>query len=413
VAFQRTWRLREILLFLCDRVLTDPAHPPREAEIGVAVFGRGDDFDPGVDPLVRVQTSQLRKRLKAYFAGEGASEPLVIEIPKGAYAPAFRERAALEPPADEPEEDEDVPPRTSSRAALVAAGVLLVACAVLAVQNLQLRRGTVGRAAPPHVARLWSQLVGRGRTTYVVIADAGLSVFLETTHRILSPTSYQRGEFDTRYRRGPPPGPTEPDPPEVVFARSLLPQSLTGSVDAALAHHVGALGASVGGTTRVLFAREATPDLLRAGTLVLSGSRRANPWTDLFEDRLIFQGATHKGVAVFRDADPRPGEEAEFRAVPDQIGYCRIALTSNLDQTGPALLITGTDFLSTGAGVELLADDAAMADLARALGLDARAPFPRFEAMLRVRYVAGAPLKYERVAQRISTGTSVPRSSTP
>jgi hypothetical protein len=43
--------------------------------------------------LVRVQVSQLRKKLQEYFSEEGRDEPLVIEIPKGNYVPVFRPRA--------------------------------------------------------------------------------------------------------------------------------------------------------------------------------------------------------------------------------------------------------------------------------------------------------------------------------
>ncbi len=49
------------------------------------------------DPIVRVQANKLRMRLKAYYAGRSATTPVQIEIPKGAYVPAFREHQAPHP----------------------------------------------------------------------------------------------------------------------------------------------------------------------------------------------------------------------------------------------------------------------------------------------------------------------------
>ena len=77
-AFQRSWRLRALLLFLCERALRDPQAPIREEEIGAAVFGRGADFDTSLDTLVRVQVSQLRKKLQLHFAADAASVVAMI-----------------------------------------------------------------------------------------------------------------------------------------------------------------------------------------------------------------------------------------------------------------------------------------------------------------------------------------------
>ena len=55
------------------------------------------DFDPRIDPIVRVQAAKLRSKLLEYYAGEGASDPIVITIPKGSYAPEFRASRSLAP----------------------------------------------------------------------------------------------------------------------------------------------------------------------------------------------------------------------------------------------------------------------------------------------------------------------------
>ncbi|MCP5115626.1 MAG: hypothetical protein GY953_32775, partial [bacterium] len=59
-------------------------------------------YDPGVDPIVRVQASRLRAKLKEYYEREGAGDPVTIELPRGHYRPCFRSRSDREtaPSAD-------------------------------------------------------------------------------------------------------------------------------------------------------------------------------------------------------------------------------------------------------------------------------------------------------------------------
>lgn len=66
-----------------------------EREIGCAAFGSPPDYDTDQDNIVRVNASQVRERLEADFAREGQTEPLVLELPKGKYAPVFRPRLVI------------------------------------------------------------------------------------------------------------------------------------------------------------------------------------------------------------------------------------------------------------------------------------------------------------------------------
>ena len=88
----RSARLRDLLVYLTTRVLEEDVVEIHEQEVGNKVFGRPANYDTSSDNIVRVHASMLRKRLEQYFAEEGANEPLTIEIPKGNYAPVFRER---------------------------------------------------------------------------------------------------------------------------------------------------------------------------------------------------------------------------------------------------------------------------------------------------------------------------------
>ena len=95
--FQKSQRLRELLLYLCDQASHRTGRPVQEQEIGVAVFGRSPDYDTGNDTIVRSHVSLLRKKLQHYFETDGAAETLLLEIPKGGYSPVFLPRAGVAP----------------------------------------------------------------------------------------------------------------------------------------------------------------------------------------------------------------------------------------------------------------------------------------------------------------------------
>jgi len=62
--------------------------------VGVEVFGRPPNYDPRIDPIVRVQARKLRQRLAAYYERDGGQDSILIEVPSGGYAARFRRRAA-------------------------------------------------------------------------------------------------------------------------------------------------------------------------------------------------------------------------------------------------------------------------------------------------------------------------------
>jgi adenylate cyclase len=58
--------------------------------IATRVLGRREDFDPLVDPIVRIQAGRLRRSLERYYLLSGANDSLRIELPRGTYVPVFR-----------------------------------------------------------------------------------------------------------------------------------------------------------------------------------------------------------------------------------------------------------------------------------------------------------------------------------
>ncbi len=84
--------LRRFLAYSVEKTIEGETSCLKESLLGTTLFGRGDAFDPRIDPIVRVQAGKLRTRLQRYYEEDGHSDPLIIEFPKGAYVPSFHVR---------------------------------------------------------------------------------------------------------------------------------------------------------------------------------------------------------------------------------------------------------------------------------------------------------------------------------
>jgi hypothetical protein len=95
--FQRATRLREFLSYILERKLASCPEEITETLIGHRVYGRPAAYNSGDDSIVRTEARTLRQRLERYFSGEGAHEPIVLEIPRGGYVPVFHARTQSAP----------------------------------------------------------------------------------------------------------------------------------------------------------------------------------------------------------------------------------------------------------------------------------------------------------------------------
>jgi TolB-like protein len=102
---RRSKKLCQFLRFTVEEMLRGHGSELKEYAIAVGVFRRGREFDPGADPIVRVQARRLRSKLERYYQTEGRGEPLQIEYPVGSYSPVFVRRSLSAEPA--------VPPATA------------------------------------------------------------------------------------------------------------------------------------------------------------------------------------------------------------------------------------------------------------------------------------------------------------
>jgi len=93
-SFRASVRRRNFLRYLVEQTLCGQAAEIKAYTIATTVFGRGRDFDPQIDPIVRIEAMRLRRDIEHYYLTAGDRARLTIGIPKGSYVPTFAWRAA-------------------------------------------------------------------------------------------------------------------------------------------------------------------------------------------------------------------------------------------------------------------------------------------------------------------------------
>ena len=108
--FRAAPQLSSFLSFIVERAVAGRASELKGYTIAVEALGRPADFNPQIDPIVRVEAGRLRRALAQYYAREGQEDPVQLSMPVGGYAPvfAFSDPAArlAVPPASADEEPE-------------------------------------------------------------------------------------------------------------------------------------------------------------------------------------------------------------------------------------------------------------------------------------------------------------------
>ena len=394
-SFRKAQRLREMLLYLTDRVLRSPGAAIHEQEIGQAVFGRSPDYDTSQDSLVRVHASNLRRRLAEYFSGEGAAEPIVLDLPPGSYAPVFRKRpVVLEQPLPEP-------PRRYRIAiiALAAAVVVLgILCAWLLQDRARLSRASLPAGMGPLVTRFWAQAHAGDNTPLVVLSDANMTLYQDLLGRRLSLQEY-RGWHGISAG-----GQRLESPLASKTAGWALSHFFVPFNEVQAFNRIELAGLAVGVSPEVRFARLVTSDELASGSVVLLGNGRINPWVTAYDDRRQFRfgfvANPSSNKAYIENVSPAPGEQPEYVVDWQKTSYCVVAFLPNRNRTGNAVILEGAETGVTGAGAEFLTDETWMEELWQRLS-PAGDEFPYFEVLLEAHLLERRAHSFSIVAHRV------------
>jgi serine/threonine-protein kinase len=183
-AFQGATRSTTLLAFVVAEAVHGRVDRLKEYTLGAEGLGRGEDFDPRTDPIVRAEASRLRARLERYYAVEGRDDAVVIELPKGSYVPRFSPRPSPAPAiaASPTPSSSRGPFARRRRPGSVAIGLLAVGIATaLWFRSV---RGRPDLVTEPPLVRLEVELRSDGSlgsevgTDVVVAPDASRLVFV-------------------------------------------------------------------------------------------------------------------------------------------------------------------------------------------------------------------------------------------
>jgi hypothetical protein len=166
-------RQSDLFDFLVERSMDE--RPPKEIEIGEAVFWRGQASIPN-DSVARVYVHRLRRRLEEYYHKQGACAPVRLGIPKGEYrivgeilpVPASAELLAILPEHAAPPADRAVAGGNRILPWAVGAVVALLVLNAVALFGL---RAKATPADDIRSSRFWSGIASSNRPLVVVMGD--------------------------------------------------------------------------------------------------------------------------------------------------------------------------------------------------------------------------------------------------
>jgi hypothetical protein len=321
--FQNSPRLRELLLYICERALLNRPDDLREQLIGCRVFLRKPDYNPGEDNIVRVEVRRLRKRLEDYFNSEGLDEPVIVSVPKGSYVPVFQPRghvpaeAAPVPPANvEPSPATVAVPLAPRKYWYRLVAVVAVATALVSVGFWAGRRkaGTAASVLAPDWSPLWPTLINRNQQTLIVCADSTLVMAQTLTRNSVTLDDYAAH----RYSAG---GVTLGEDTKRIFGL-LQGWTWTDLADVRLVDRLHRVNAGSWDRISIRTARTVQIHDFTSGNVVILGSTQSNPWNTLFEQQLNFliDWDERTRTASVRNKAPLAGEESSYPPPPPPPG---------------------------------------------------------------------------------------------
>jgi len=422
---KRSTRMRDLLAYVGRRALEDGCEQLHEQEIGTEVFGRPAGYDTSVDNIVRVNATELRKRIDAYFESpEGRDEILTMEIPRGSYIPVFRYRpvespmaavppepALIEDPAPEPHPANIVPivpdpPRTRRWAwvaGAVAVGiavlVLAAVCVHLWMQNRAMHEQLYPWQSEPAVASLWTGFLTANSNTDLVLPDTGFGVLQTISNRYFSLQEYLNRSYVNKIEQSN----LDPQVRSALATLSARPMISWGGFS--MAQHLATMQ-PLGKRIHLYFARNYMPALFNRDNVILFGTPKSNLWMQVFESRMAFVLERNPNLdansspatpqVVVANHAPASGEQAVY-APSGAVGYCTAAYLPNPQHTGRVMLIEGTSSEAAQGCGEFMLSEPSLSALQAKLGT---AEHPYFQVLLRTSQLIDTPIGATVVAYR-------------
>lgn len=370
--FRASKRSKQFLSYVVQHRLDGHEEPLKERTIGQDLFQRPAGYSTGDDPVVRVQAGEVRRRLEQYYHATPSHSPVRIELPVGAYAPAFR-WAATEPHRYEP-----APPQPNrGEAAHVAApldlqairvsrhprliarvvpvlGIGLLLAAVLTTSSVY--RASTRKSA---LDQFWSPVLGVSAPVLICLAKPMVyRPSADLYHRYSKPPA-----FNSEFERLSQPPPLQPN--DKLVWGDMVPYAdygvAVGDVYAAI--RLSALLGRMGKESQVRIGNNYSFEDLRNFPAIVVGAFN-NRWTMQMTSNLHFAFVEENGKQFIREQGPfgriwqaRFGSHGE---VAEDFGIVTRLLNSKTGQfvvAAAGLLANGTQAAGElASGLEYLED---------------------------------------------------------
>ena len=404
--FSRAARLHDFLLYVGRQSLKDSSAEIHEQEIGAKVFGRSESYDTSQDNIVRVNATELRKRIELYFASEGAHEPLILDIPRGGYKPIFHRRIA----ESEERPHDSLPANLSAEVARQTAHRTIFRihilwgsmCLLLAIGGIALfqhgrtmQKATFAWDGKPAVAAFWGDFLRYNQQTDIVLPDDSASVVEDITRRPV----YLSREYMRQIQTSDLSADRKADLYQIyhhnliTFGGVRAAQQVLAEIPAPYSRYL-------------TLTRYYTADEIKRDNVVLIGGKKSNPWDHLFDDKVNFVTDYDDQLErpFVRNVNPKSGEQANYFASNEQntfVGYSVISYLPNPSGTGNAIILAGTDSDATSAAAEFLTSEEQLEKFRNILHADR---FPYFEVLLKTSRLSGTSFNAELIAYRTYPG---------
>jgi hypothetical protein len=411
--FSKSPQLVRFLSYVCEQSFVGDETYLSEQLVGNAVFGRALGYNSNEDNIVRAHASRLRQKLNSYFSQEGRSEPLVIVLPRGSYAPQFLKNPDLmedgqhlgamgvavsspqtvESIQEQPSDQPPVPQlKAFSRLGWFTAAGLAVVLAIFTAVGFATHSVMAPSQQPNH--NLWAVLLGR-EDTIIVPGDSSLDIYNNVTGHTIGVAEYITGQYRSQ--------PADQDSMTPAQLRILANRRLTSIVDLDV---INGITRRTEATTRplIIYARDLRMDNLKNSNVILIGSSEANPWVQLFESKLNFAIQPNQTTKLFTvtNRSPRQGEQQHYETdagSQNHTAYALVACTHNLSGKGYVLLIEGTAMAGTQAAADFVLGNPELSRLVKTTGLSSE-HIPEFEVLLETTNLNGNSASSKVIAYR-------------
>jgi hypothetical protein len=398
-AFKGSHRSGKFLNYVVHRAMAADFDALKERAIGIEVFGRPPGYDTNADAIVRVTASDVRKRLSQHYGRTGMAAEYRISMPAGSYIPQFVRE--LRPHAEQqllstvgvriqgntPGADSVTQPGSRRQVDLVRFALAAVLTSALSFATFLVAWNHVHRPETLSVLP-WSVIFGSPRATQIITSDPNIAEIQGFTGGQISLSDYANHRYV--------PDPSRLTPEQLRFCNVILRGDKSSVVDTPIAMAVAQIAQASSSKVTVRGARNIQfSDMKSDGNLILLGSPRANPWSNLYNDHLDFRFEYDPttGKEVIRNVHPRPGEPPAYvETAPGWAtgqSYAIVAFLKNLEESGQVLLIAGQTAEGTEAAGKLATDLPRLAATLKKCGVRASGS-EHFEVLVRLNTLAGS-----------------------